>query len=139
MAICVLIEVQNARAGSYLPTSEAGKWRESRMTTEARWREWQSRRNEDPTILTRPLTPKEKDSMETMIRQSRALNSLRELISSIGLMQYLVAPLATVLCAVVAGTPDVSRSQRRLAMMCTGASLTATVLMLYRGYISSLG
>jgi hypothetical protein len=100
---CVSIELQNARAGYYLPRRDGG--------ADGAWR------------LSPNNTPRDQ---------------LHGLIQTIGLLQYLLAPLL-----VCAATYILSRRSpatfRWIAVLGIAVGLVALGLAFYRGYLHSLG
>ena len=71
-------------------------------------------------------------------RESTPRDQLRGLVSSIGLLQYLFAPLVVGLSAYPFSRRD--SAARRLLAACSGVvGIAALGLAFYRGYFSSLG
>ncbi len=137
--VCLRIEWLNAENGYYLPrdfTTDPGQWRTSAVTNETPWRERLAAR--DPTILTQPLTPSEFTEMQTTDRKSNLRDSLQATVDSWGLMQYLLLPF--LLIALPFNFRKHNRRGWRIAIGCAFIGVIAcTVLMLYRGYFTSLG
>jgi hypothetical protein len=140
---CVRIEVLNANVGFYLPRSSEVEdasvtWRAATPTIERRWREIRSRRLDDASILTRPLTVVEQAEMRETLRQNNRWNALLEAVSTWGLLQY---PLVAVLlpwCLWLARKHD-RGWWRRALYAATAVVLACGVMMVYRGYFTSLG
>lgn len=152
---CAQIEIKNAEAGGFLPRTlpEQGspKWRHNPVHTEKRWR--QMRADPDPAAVTvsseqfrdittqlaeAALSPEETAQMRREVAQAKAENDLYFWVSTMGILQYLLAPMALVWSLVVA----VSRRDRRrraVAAIVATASAVSLLIMFCRGYYSSLG
>jgi hypothetical protein len=137
MSIMLRIEHLNARAGGRLPNREHRdndpaqanvKWRTSALSVvEQAWR--RNHANAD-----RPLTRAQQMELDSELRRAQANNALHDFVASAGLLQYLLAP------AVVALGIVLIRAKRvRCALLPLAAGIVACVMMLWRGYFSSLG
>jgi len=85
-----------------------------------------------------PMTAQEEARMRRDLAEAKAMNRLHLWVESMGLLQYLLAPLCWLVSLYVAvlGYPRRSRLVG-LASLCTAS--IGIALMLYRGYIESLG
>jgi hypothetical protein len=102
------IEVLNSQAGNYLPRQD---------------------RNPDGTFA----DGKWRASLENTPR-----DQLRGVVQTLGLLQYLLAPLLLILAVAVSLRSRELRTKRAGAV-CAVVALIAVSLMLYRGYYQSLG
>lgn len=131
------VEYLNVRAGNPLPfpASMTGKWRRTPIVDETSFRYYGNRL--DPTLMSRPLSPAEREE----IRRHVALNRLRDVVGSWGLLQYLLVPAALLVCAaaVLQRRPALPTHARVVAAVCGALNLLAGASMLHRGYFSSLG
>ncbi len=135
---CLQIEIRNHLVGGILPRREPGEWRESPITTEGKWRWYESQRRRDPELLRGILVSREQAEMEADLRRNRATNALRRWVSSAGLLQYAAAPLALIMAI----TAQVLLKRRAWCIACTAMALldlAAIVVMVYRNYCGSLG
>jgi hypothetical protein len=143
--IAVRIEWLNARAGGVLPNREyfdsnpndgVVEWRYSPFTTEDFWRRNQARTNAESRLrlLNGPLTDTEQRQMYSDVKEARARNDLLDFLESAGLLQYLLVPLVLGISFIVMRV-----KRRRLAIPPLICAVAAGVLMLYRGYFTSLG
>jgi hypothetical protein len=73
-----------------------------------------------------------------MSRENMPQDKLRALVSSVGLCQYVLAPLLLALAAIHIVRPNTS-SQRWLGLGSAVVALAALSLAFYQGYFSSLG
>lgn len=71
-------------------------------------------------------------------REGTPRDELRELVSGIGLLQYLLAPLVVGLSSYHFSRRD-SAARRLLASCCGVIGIVSMALAFYRGYFSSLG
>ena len=136
--ICLQIELLNNAAGGYLPHEPDGKWRDATPVSEEMWRRQQSYIKEDETLLTRTLTENERLQMQKDIEQANTMNALKGTVSGQGIFQYVLAPVAFILSIVM----TIARRPMYKRIICAFfalSSLVAMVLMLYRGYFTSLG
>jgi hypothetical protein len=125
------IEYWNDQAGGALPNKEPGKLRGT-STSEWLWRNEQARQTGDESLLTgRPLTPSEKHSLD--MRRSSPRNKLVDWTRGMGLLQYLLAPLAFGLSLVLA-LVCVEKRARVLFRFLTITNALAIFLMFFRGY-----
>jgi hypothetical protein len=83
--------------------------------------------------------PRHDDDGEWRVsRDGTPRDQLRRLVSSIGLLQYLFAPLVVGLSALHLVRRE--SGKRRIVVACSGVvGLAALILAFYRGYFSSLG
>jgi hypothetical protein len=135
---CVRIEVLNHKAGGILPRRGTGKWRVGAWTREPSWRRKESLQTQDPTLLTRPLTPAEARKMRREATEQRINIDLRDLVAGWGLLQYLIVPAAVVSSCILLRARHPS-GYRVVGLSCLLLALTCGGLMLYRAYVSSLG
>jgi hypothetical protein len=115
------------------------KWRHSLLTSEARWRLHCGPREPDGQPASRPLTADEQAQMIRDIRQARAANSLLDVVSTWGLLQYLLAPASLCLGLSLLLGARANRPARLLGGAGICISLAAGALMLHRQYFSILG
>ncbi len=138
LLICILIEFLNNTTDNYLPRKDSGKWRQSIFLSEERWREIYSSQKGDESLLSRPLTKAESIQMEKDISRGTAKNALLGAVSSFGLLQYIFAPSSFILSIIIA-----TRNRKKLKIIVSSffaiSSFICIVLMLYRGYFTSLG
>ena len=140
LLICIEIEILNHAASGYLPRKDLddGKWRTSPVFSEESWRRMNSMLNDDKTLFSRPLTAEEQIRMEREVFREKTNNSLRSSVSSLGLMQYILAPLSLIYSLIIA-----LRSKKIFVKMISAvfalSSGTCMIVMLYRGYFTSLG
>jgi len=156
---CLRIEWLNHRAGGLLPRDIVG-------TGNPKWREGADRAiraafhrrislQEDDRILAdhgrvtaederaldenpRPLTEIQQKELQRELDQSHANSALRHWVQTWGLLQYVLAPLAVVLSLVLLIRAPSWRGRLGFSLLGT-LSGGAVVLMLYRGYFTSLG
>lgn len=137
------IEWLNARAGWSLPSHEyrdgdpaAGPvaWRQSSVTTEARWRRFNGPKDAAFRPVTRPLTADEQRQVRSDLARTRAGNDLLALVETAGLLQYLLVPVLLGGSVAVLLQGGVRRGGVPLAV-----AIVAAALMVYRGYYASLG
>ncbi len=142
----IRIEVGNVRAGGFLPRKDLStmplganpKWRWIPFDTPARWLEWYGPKDAKGQPVNRALTAAEQQRMQTDIRLFRHRNHLRWLVSTWGVLQY---PCVFVLLPASLRF-YVTGKTRRGKTLGTGGTIVAVacaILMLYRGYFSSLG
>ncbi len=146
--ICIRIEILNRESGYRLPNREfyndnqdngPVKWRESPITTEKRWRQVRGPRNEDGSPAERELTSSEKYHMECEISGAKANNALLEFVSSAGLLQYILVPLTFFLSFALYTRLPVQKRRILIAFPPMFLAILCGILMLYRGYFTSLG
>jgi len=138
LLICIQIEILNKAAESYLPRKDDGKWRQSPFFSEEMWRKIYSHEKGDETLLNRPLATDERNRMERDISRGRANNALLGTVSSVGLLQYFFAPLSFIWSLAIA-VRNKNKIKRMISSFFVMSSLISIVLMLYRGYFTSLG
>jgi hypothetical protein len=138
------IEVLNVDAGSYLPRrGEARpgggflKWRAPFVRSERAWRTVHLS-NDRADWQTRPLSAAEAREMRREVAENVARSSLREWVSGVGLLQYVLAPAAMFWCGSLLLRP-VRRRVRIAAAAAVVLAFAAGVLAVYRGYFTSLG
>ena len=140
----VRIEILNNAAGGMLPSRERDergalvKWRQAPWTSEAKWRELRRPQDADKQP-TSPLTADEQSQMSREVHQARASDALRDVVSSWGLLQYMLVPISLVTAFSLLFTRRASRSTRLLSGAGLSVALVAGGLMLYRQYYTSLG
>ncbi len=127
----------NVAAGSPLPRHDAGKWRESISTNEERWREYTSPHYNNGEPLRGELTPAQRSQMERDTATAQNSNRLRNWVSSAGLFQYLLIPIAIGHCLVVLARKP-NRRQFFVLLPAVGLITLATASLIYRQYFSSL-
>ncbi len=145
IGIAGTIEALNVRAGGILPKHSEYRngdpiqglvrWRYSPFTSEKNWLRFRGPRTPDGTPVSRPLSASERSQMELEIRNARAENNLLRVVSSVGLLQYLLVP--TLLVLTLANWP--AKSKIAWATVQLVVAFCGAFLMLYRGYYSSLG
>ena len=137
-AIAIRLEWMNHEAGGILPRTEYRnndpaeglvKWRAG-IASEKFWRMSHLGEAEQD----RELTPAEHTQMTDDIRRIAANSSLRSAVRTFGFLQY---PLVAILVAI--SIAIMKKSDWRIAMPLCAIALTATILMFYRGYFTSLG
>lgn len=142
------IEVLNAEAGGILPNREyyngdpaAGvvKWRYSSVTSEKRWREYRGPRDEDGNPATRPLNAEETARMHRDIAKAKAGNSLRDVLGTLGQLQYPLVLGVVIWCA--AAIASRLRDPRKALPYVPALviALMAGALAWHRAYFTSLG
>lgn len=145
----IRIEILNARVGGFLPRPQPPsvegnnvKWRVAARTTVERIYKQQVLHERgidysDEALDTLVLTPRELRELEEQQRLARLDARFRSVVSSLGLLQYLLIPVGLVLCVVV--FPDTGRTYRAGALVCGALLIVCGGLMLYREYLPSLG
>lgn len=141
----VRIEILNTAAGGLLPRQERSgdgdmsPWRQSLCTTETRWRELCGPRNEGGQPVGRTLTANEQVTMIREIRLNNASNKLRNVVSSWGLLQYVLVPVLLIWSArMIVIRPDPGR-RRFIGALGACVATLAGALVLYRQYLQNLG
>jgi hypothetical protein len=143
---CLRIEYLNWRAGGVMPRHEYRDndpkeglvtWRSSGILNEKNWRKV-NLRGDNGAPLARPLTPQEQKQMNEDLESARYNNALLEVVSSWGMLQYLLAPLVSLgsLALLAAGKPP--RGVRAGAAIVLALALLSVASMLYRGYFTCL-
>ena len=150
---CLQIEYWNARAGGFLPREHPKegnpKWRWALTgrfgyEVQARWirvrdidLDHQSQ-EEIGRMLARPLTQREEAEIQARLREGEIENRLHSWVSGFGLLQYPLAPLASIWAWTLR-----TRAQPKgvgstvWVLRLTGPA--CVIAMLARGYITSLG
>ena len=136
--ICLRIEMLNSRAGHILPRTERGKWRVSFVQSEASWRRLQSQQDKDATWATRTLTSIERAQMQAEVDANVAGGELRDLVSTAGLLQYLLVPV------LLLSSLRLFRTSRSRAHICIATAALASAaacgaMAFHRAYFTSLG
>ena len=154
---CIRIEVLNARYNHFLPRTDAGngnpRWRcaasslllrslERDIANDRYRRFMQAHPNEPGSDPDQFLGPPYSVAETTFIDAEMAENDLRASllgwVSSFGLLQYILAPLA--FCSSLASLYfNHNVIIRLVAGSCTVSILVAVGFMIYRGYFTSLG
>ncbi len=141
------IEHLNIQAGGLLPNQEyrnndpeqgVVEWRDSPCTNERSWRMICSPFHygipED-----RPLTPAEELQMHQDIKKAQANNNLKGVVSSFGLLQYLLVPLLLVLSIKMILRKPYSVKRYVIGIFPLLIGIGAGILMFSRAYCTSLG
>ena len=142
--LCILSDMtlpRSPEANGYTP-----KWRELPWTAPEQWHAMFGPKDAAGQPVTRPLTPAETERMTTGVYIAKQRNRLRDVVQTWGLAQYGLVPILICISLIVwsrAAKPaqDVPavRVDRVLAIMGMLIGVGCGVLMLYRGYFSSLG
>ncbi len=141
----VRIEILNRMAGGRLPNRERRddggivKWRADLRIDEARWRTTLGPRDESGNPVTRPLTAAEVAQMTDDTRKARANNTLRDVVGTWGLAQYVFAPLAAVLGIQLLFGSGLGRAPRAMGGVGVIVASAACAVMVVREYFTSLG
>jgi hypothetical protein len=140
---CAQIEYHNWRSGNYLDvktTQEPGVTWHTAATGERvknmfvqRMRLTRGATEED---LKAPPSVEELNSFETWRQRALRENRLHWWVSTFGVLQYLLAPLAVIWAAFLALK---SRKHRVPSIVFAGLALMCIVMMLHRQYFQSLG
>ena len=158
VVICARTEHLNAMNGFLLPRRDVSpqgnpKWRAAAQRTvrrdvlelikNERGNRWTIENPgkelpSDEHIMREPLTDAERALLEEELAKSARLASLYEWLSTAGLMQYVVAPLA-VLLSLVSVVRTNSWRVRGASIALAVVALVCVWMMVYRGYASSLG
>jgi hypothetical protein len=85
-----------------------------------------------------PYTDAEQASIDTAIARNTLNSQLRNWVSGMGLLQYLLAPIA-LLSSLVLFRGTENRAVRFASVACAVSNMTSMYLMVYRGYFTSLG
>lgn len=153
---CIRIEVLNASSGFYLPRKDHGdgnrKWRvasekatrldiERRIAIERQENLLPVHPGSDQLLESStaelPYTAMESEMIASALDESRCNSALRDWVSSVGILQYLLAP-AALLWSVQIAITNGYRRQRILGAACGALNLICVALMFFRGYWSSL-
>ncbi len=140
----VRIEILNAQAGRILPIralrddGTPGKWRQSVVTDERRWRQLCGPRDAagEPA---KELTEADRARMQRDIQREISNGSLRDLVESWGLAQYALVPLAASMSLFLLFAPRWTPSRRWFGACGLAITGAAAYLMFHRAYLSSLG
>lgn len=136
------IERLNYQAGSILPNRERrddgsiAKWREQ-TTSPAQWIRIHA--SKDATGQPLPLTAAQNVQMQADLAQAQVNNRLRDIVSTWGLAQYLLAPTTLAFALYIWGRSPGHRDKRIFATAAVLISLAAGALALHRAYFPSLG
>lgn len=140
---CVRIEIYNYRMGGYLPRQEPGKWRFHSAEAERKMMEMRLRTQAESDGVPFVLTEEQKrqlDEAEAKARPKATLdNDFHDFVELWGLLQYLVAPLATLLGFGLLIERTATKRARKLGGLMFALALPCVILMFYRGYFSALG
>ena len=102
------------------------------------WRLAEAQRTGDPTLETRSLTPAESAWINSHIRSARANNNLQDAVSTLGLLQYPLTAFLT-LALIMACSANYERHWKIRLRAALVLTLFCAVMMVYRGYFTSLG
>lgn len=92
----------------------------------------------DRLIRLKPLSATERAEMKRSVADGRAFDRLHRAVQTVGLTQYLLAPIAWFFAAcMLPGAME--RRHRRWVVVCLGLTSVSIALMFYRGYFQSLG
>lgn len=139
----VRIERLNHALGGILPNRErrddgtTAKWRSDPCVTEAIWIRMQVPRDASGQALS--LTNADQIRMRQHIARARANNRLRTIVSTWGLLQYLLVPVTVALAWCVWILSSGRWTWRLLAIAGWVVSGLAGVLAFHRAYFTSLG
>jgi len=141
--ICIRIEVFNCQAGGLLPskelrdTGEPATWREASIVRARMEERFLAEANAagSPAVLTRS----QRQEIDQAARKADLNNRFLAFVSTWGLAQYVLAPLAMLLSLGEAVLRRETRRYRQAACVPAGVALLCIILMFYRGYFSSLG
>lgn len=142
---CIRIEVFNASVGGLLPRSpdtEYGTistWRCASMSSVRQRMEWKFLNEANEAGRPAVLTEAQQEAITAAQREAVLNNEFREFVGSWGLWQYIVAPLGVVLTLLLPGRRNSPRLVNTLAAAAVLVSSSCVVMMIYRGYFSSLG
>jgi len=130
---CLQIEVWNYLAGGdVLPRPDGSKLRPWFGEDEQSWR----RNNPDRTLAAgRPLTEEEQEAFREHSTYAKRHNKVVDWSRGMGLLQYLLAPVATVWSLVLMLTGKTRRA-RLVAALFSATNAISIVSMLYRGYFN---
>ena len=154
---CLRIEVLNRRNGFFLPRSIPStgnpKWRVAaeqlnfidlqRAVALDRMNAFIAQHPAEPVpsieeLSGPPYTPSEQAMIDTEMDRNRLNSELRDWVSGMGLIQYLIAPMALLLSInLYCGTGN--RTVRLASIACILSNAASLYLMFYRGYFTSLG
>ena len=95
LIVCISIEVLNVKAGHILPNKDDGKWRVLFSPAMA-WEMTYGPKDQNGNPVDRPLTHAEKIARKEFITQSGYEAILRDIVGSLGLLQYILGPIALV-------------------------------------------
>jgi hypothetical protein len=133
---CVQIEIWNYLAGGILPNHEGGKLRYEIGESESSWRKWQSIRTKDESLRTgRPLTKKEQTAFLEHSKDAKRTNKVVSWTSDMGILQYLLAPIAMVWSAILLNSSKTRRATLFVGIFAITNAISIA-LMLYRGYFN---
>lgn len=151
---CLGIEIANHRAGGILPREMPDvanpKWRHAHGDSEAEWRKTQA--YSDRRFMTgevsrektlsqwehKLLSAEERTRMNTDVAQARAENALYGLVSTWGLLQYVIAPMGLV-CSFRTMFSERIRLRKAISALLASVTTISIILMFQRAYFGSLG
>ena len=85
-----------------------------------------------------PYTPSEQAMIDTEMDRNRLNSELRDWVRGMGLLQYLIAPMALALSiSLYCGAP--THTVRLASIACIFSNVASLCSMFYRGYFTSLG
>ncbi|MGD8522597.1 MAG: hypothetical protein PVF56_15725 [Desulfobacterales bacterium] len=102
------------------------------------WKEYYSSKTGNESLLNRPLTADERIQMQKDVSRARNKNALLGMVSSFGLLQYILAPFSLIWSFTIAKR-NANTAKRILSALFVITNLISIVLMVYRGYFTSLG
>ncbi len=146
--ICLYIEHLNIKAGSILPRKEYRnndpsqgmiKWRSSAITDEKSWRKAFGPEDESGVPVKRNLYEQELTEMKRYIDRIKSNNKLRDFISSFGLMQYCLVPIAALWSIYIIFSKRHKRKMKIAATVSLIIALGCGYMAHYRSYFGSLG
>ena len=106
--------------------------------SEEMWREYYSSKMGDEALLNRPLTADERIQMQKDVSYAKDKNALLGMVSSFGLLQYILAPLSLIWSFTIAKR-NANIAKRILSALFVISNFISIGLMVYRGYFTSLG
>ena len=140
----IKIEFYNARIGGFLPRTPSvslganPKWRKLPWTNERRWRETIGPKDAEGSPVDRPLTAEETKVMHSDIERAVYKNRLRDVVSTWGCLQYPAVLTLLVFGGCALARPG-SFAKKTAGAVSLATAGTCGALMVYRGYIVSLG
>ena len=154
---CLQIEILNVQNDKYLPRTDFGngnrKWRtaansallkslEQQIAIE-RYTAFMAKHSDRPNMSPEqffgpPYTAAEQELIDRSLARNSQESKLSSWVSSLGILQYVLAPLAC-FSAIVMFVVDRKPAIRIAAVVCSLLSVTSIYLMFYRGYFTSLG
>jgi hypothetical protein len=134
---CLQIEVWHFLAGgNMLPNREGGKLRYSPFEREEIWRSARSNETEDASLKEgRPLTSEERSIFEKDKEHARRWNKVMEWTGGMGVLQYLLLPVALFWSALLTSRGTV-KVERAVAWVCVFTNVISFISLGYRGYFN---